>query len=259
MSMSVAEARLCGMSRKQAAIHMYCLPCAGGSADMYRDWDAAMPDWIAVCPVELPGRGRRFGEDLCSDAIALAGELVKSVLAQCERPFVLFGHSMGALLAHEMALQLAAAGRPQPAVLILSGREPPHCRTPVNPGRSQLPADEFLRQVRRYGGLSTALEESRELQDLFLPVLRNDFSLVDSYRFEAKAMLACPLLAVGGDQEPDYAPTSLLEWEQYSQRWAGVSHFAGGHFYLNDPVERRRLLDCIRDVVVANCSGQLAW
>lgn len=246
--------------RKRDAMRMYCLPCAGGSAALYREWDALMPDWIAVCPVELPGRGRRFGEPLCSDARLLAASLCEQIRAEGSKPFILFGHSMGALLAHEIALQMHASDRlAQLALLILSSREPPHCRTGVDESRSALPAPEFLAHVRRYGGLAPALEESTELLELFLPVLRNDFALVDRYHFNAAAPLACPLLAVGGDCEPDFAPRQLRAWEDYSRHWLGARCFAGGHFYFSDPSTRARLLDCVRLTVAEHCIGHLTW
>jgi len=226
---------------------------------MYRDWDAVTPDWLAVCPVELPGRGRRFGEPLCADANLLANKLIDELLSQCDQPFILFGHSMGALLAHEIALQLIATGQPKPAMLIVSSREPPHCKTQAIPMRSQLPTHDFLQQVRRYGGLSLALEESQELLDLFLPVLRNDFALVENYLFNSKEILSCPLFAVSGNKEPDYALESLVEWERYSKRWAGSRQFFGGHFYLNDSVQRLQLLNSIRELVVSYCGEQLTW
>ncbi|MCW8177630.1 thioesterase II family protein [Verminephrobacter aporrectodeae] len=242
-----------------AVIRLYCLPCAGGSAELYRDWNGLLPEWIKVCPIELPGRGRRFGEPLCNDAKTLAAKLIASTLTGIPDPFILFGHSMGALLAYEMAQQLQAAGTRQPALLILSSREPPHCRSRVDPSRSQWPVSDFLKQVRRYGGLSQALEDSPELLELFLPVLRNDFALLDRYCFEASAPLASPLFVVGGDEEPDFRLEQLQEWKRYSHCWIGARCFKGGHFYLNEPAARQNLLGSIHQVVNTHCLHHLAW
>ena len=87
----------------------------------------------------------------------------------------------------------------------------------MDPSRSQWPVGDFLKQVRRYGGLPQALEDSPELLELFLPVLRNDFALLDRYCFEASAPLASPLFVVGGEEEPDFRLEQLQEWERYSQ------------------------------------------
>ncbi|GGY18506.1 thioesterase II family protein [Paludibacterium paludis] len=247
-------------SPKPAPVRLYCLPCAGGSAEMYRGWDALLPDWLGLWPLELPGRGKRFGEPLLNDATVLAGHLLDEVLNADDRPFALFGHSMGALLAYEMACQMEERGKPERLALVtLSGREPPHLSPEAGRQRHALPEAAFLDEVRRYGGLPAELEQSRELLQVFMPVLRNDFALVDGYRFGREACLASPLFVVGGDDEPDFTPDELEQWQGYSRRWQGTASFPGGHFYFNDGPARTALMSALRRQIAHRCEDLLAW
>lgn len=245
-------------SKPHAALTLYALPCAGNSAEMYRGWDAMLPDWLSLQAVELPGRGHRFSEPLQADARQLAADLLRDIRAAATGPFALFGHSMGALLALEMARQLPAAESECLLAVVLSGREPPGVGVQTTPQRAGLPEDAFLAEIARYGGLSPQWQTLPELRALFLPVLRNDFALVDGYAW-APFQLSCPLLAVGGDQEPDFQPAMLAGWSAYSAQWQGYRCFPGQHFYFEVAAVRQQLLHYLREQLALLLAPALAW
>lgn len=255
MSPSLHDAKT---RKPDAALTVYAIPCAGNSAEMYRGWDAVLPDWVSLQALELPGRGQRFNEPLQADARLLAAALVRDILAVSTGPFALFGHSMGALLALEMARQLPVAESHRLLAVVLSGREPPGVGSEAPRQRAGLPDIAFLAEIARYGGLSPQWQTMPELQALFLPVLRNDFALVDGYVWESFC-LPCPLLAVGGDQEPDFHPAMLAGWSAYSAQWQGYRCFPGHHFYFEVATVRQQLLHYLREQLAQLLAPAVAW
>jgi medium-chain acyl-[acyl-carrier-protein] hydrolase len=224
-----------------ARLRLFCLPYAGGGASAYRFWAADLPD-TEVCAVQLPGRESRLGERPCSEMAPLISTLADVLLPECDRPFALFGHSMGALLAFELARQLQAAGGPQPVHLLVSGHRAPHLPR-TQPALHGLPVPELIEQLRRIGGTPEAVLQHRELMELLLPGLRADFALVDLYQWQPGQQLACPLSAFCGVTDALAGPGEMEGWGQHTEGRFRLHTYPGGHFYLH--AERQTLL---RDV-----------
>jgi surfactin synthase thioesterase subunit len=216
--------------RPGATIRLFCLPHAGsGSAPFYR-WKRELQG-IDVCPVRLPGRDMRLGESSIADAGELADALMDSTAQYLDAPYAIFGHSMGALLAYEWARRIEQAGSRRPSCLFVSGREAVHL-----PWRHRalhgLGDAEFVDEVRaRYGGMPEDFLADRELREMFLPILRADFRLVETYRHENSARLSCPVMAFAGDDDAGVAQQGLLRWAELTSGNFSARRFAGGHFY----------------------------
>ena len=235
--------------RRDPKARLFLLPYAGGGAGIYRAWPALLPAALEVRAVQLPGRERRFAEPPVAGMEALLDALVPAIEPLLDRPYALFGHSMGAAIAHALTLRLTAAGHPPPAFLAPSGRDAPHAARPDRPSLHTLPEEAFLAALRRLGGTPPEVLADRELLALVLPVLRADFALVAGYRPGPRPMvLPCPIVAYGGAEDAETTPTGLAAWADCAP--AGLSRltiFPGGHFFMSER----------RDALIADLTREL--
>lgn len=187
---------------------------------------------VEVWAIELPGHGSRIREAaetrLGRLAAAIAAELTNVGLA--ERPFAFFGHSMGGLLAFEVARVLRPIGAPK--YFFASGCHAPQlgfADTPIH----ALPAADFLEvMVQRYGGIPDAILREKELLDLILPTLRADMAMVETHRYEPGAPFACPLTVMAGVDDLRATAEVLGGWVHQTTGGFELLRFPGGHFYL---------------------------
>lgn len=217
--------------RAERRCRLFCFPYAGGSAACFRQWPELLPSDMEVCPIELPGRGHRFSElpptclrDVVQDVAAALAPLFAE-------PFALFGHSLGATLAFELARRLAASGKAAPQRLFLSGQRAPH-RPDPKPPLHDLPDHELLEEIRGLGGTPPELFAHPELRELFLPILRADFALGETWVYVPAQPLACPLSVFGGLNDPEVGTEDLLGWREYTAADCRIRHFVGDHFFL---------------------------
>ena len=217
--------------RAGARMRLFCLPHAGsGSAAFYR-WKRELSSTVDVCPILLPGRETRVRENSLLDAVALVQELLVSTRQFLDLPFAFFGHSMGSLLAYEWAVQLAENNLPAPLCLFVSGRDSVHLPLPY-PDIHRLSDEAFVGELqRRYGGTPDNLLADAELRELFLPILRADLSLVETYRRGPKIMLNCPILACAGFDDGSVSSVGLEAWRTLTTGNFSTRRFIGDHFY----------------------------
>jgi surfactin synthase thioesterase subunit len=219
---------------------LYCLPYAGGGPAAYRLWPRALPADVDVVAVQLPGRDPSKREPPV-DSIHRIVDVVGASIAELQEadpvPFSLFGHSMGALVAFDVAVALEGGGGPAPARLFVSGRRPPdevHQGDPIHP----LPDDEFLDRMHdTYGGIPAAVKAEPELLALFLPSLRADIKALETYAPRSTRRVRCPVRVYGGSQDRNPRPSQLAGWQRVAERDISIRVFEGGHFYLNDSRE----------------------
>lgn len=220
--------------RPGARMRLFCLPHAGSGAAAFYRWKSLLPG-VDVCPVLLPGREARLRELSVEDLRTLIAELLDSTSAYLDVPFAIFGHSMGSLIAYEWAVHLAQARLPEPACLFLSGREAAHLPLPYEPAHAM--SDEaFVAELRRrYGGTPEDLLADAELREVFMPILRSDVKLVETYRHGPETMLHCPVLAFAGASDTSVSQSGLNAWGDLTTGEFATQRFAGDHFYTGGP------------------------
>jgi len=219
--------------RPQAELSLFCIPYAGGSAQTFRTWAAALPPNIEVCAVELPGRGSRWREQPLTELKTLVAALAPALLQACNcRPFACFGHSLGGLISFELARHLRRAYGRTPAHLLISACRAPHLLDSEPPIHA-LPEPEFLAKIRSFNGTPAAVLENAELMELLLPVLRADFTLIETYTCEAEPPLACPLTVFGGLADPKVDCSVLEAWRVQTRAEFSLQLFPGDHFFLH--------------------------
>ena len=224
----------CRKPNPDAPLRLLCFPYAGGGVSVYRVWPDRLPPEIEVWAIQLPGRDGRLREPIPADAQTLAGALAEGLGPLMDRPFACFGHSMGALLAFEFARALRRRGQAGPTQLLVSARRAPQLARHELPLHT-LPEPQFIEMLRqRYNGIPAAILAEPELMQLFMPMLRADFKLIECYEYQAEGPLDCPIAAYGGVQDPLVPPADLAAWQLQTNGAFGLELFPGGHFYLQE-------------------------
>lgn len=212
---------------------LFCLPHAGGSAVGFFPWKRRLGAGARVHPVELPGRGARRAEALPERLGALVADLAGCIRDEADGPFVLYGHSFGALLAYELAHALRPA-LGEPLVLLVSGRNGPSVEHPQLPLHG-LPRERVIAQLRKLGGAPAAVLDDPDLIDPFLPVLRADARLAELYRRGRHPVLDCPIRVLAGDSDPLADPAGMRRWAEETTADCEVEIISGGHMLTGNP------------------------
>lgn len=222
----------CPKINPQASLRLFCFPYAGGGALSYRDWPKPLSPTIEVCPIELPGRGRRLNEPSFTQLTPIAEEIGRSLLPYLDKPFALFGHSMGGLTSFEVARFLRRIHARSPIHLFVSGRRAPQIAD-SDPPIHTLPDADFIEELRRLNGTPEAVLANNELMQLLLPALRADFAVLETYVYQPEAPLNCPITTFGGLQDPDVSYEMLEAWQQQTSNAFSTQMFLGDHFFIH--------------------------
>ncbi|WP_107105535.1 thioesterase II family protein [Streptomyces roseifaciens] len=214
-------------------LRMYCFHHAGGGPSLFRGWQRALAPEVQVLPVLLPGRDRRIREPRFTDIDRLVKELDRELGPSLEQPYVLFGHSMGALIAHRLAAYRSTAGGRLPEAVILSGCRPPHLPSGLPPA-DRVSEAKLVSWLNEVGGLPDELLQRPEWLALLLPILVDDLTLCASAAQQPFTRLPCPVHVFGGDEDPLAGSHELSAWRTHADAEFTVTTCSGGHFYLKD-------------------------
>ncbi|WP_010291653.1 thioesterase II family protein [Clostridium senegalense] len=226
-------------------IRIFCLPCAGSGASIYGQWHKFLPKDIGVYPIQLPGRENRICEDPILDMDSLVKYITNSILPYLDKPFLFFGHSLGARVAFEITHNLNSVYNKIPNCLIVSGSRAPHIPEP-NPIHF-LPDNEFLNAIGKLSGIPNIIFENKELMNLFLPILRADYTIDETYVFKDKSPLPCPIIAFGGVYDTEASEDEIQDWSAYTSNLFSYSMIEGDHFFFKSHVEE--LLNKISKII----------
>lgn len=201
---------------------------------MYAAWKRRLQAGTACVPIELAGRGVRrqlaFYEGM-DDAAEDVLEQIMHHVAGDEEPYAVFGHSMGGMILYEVAHRIRERQLPPPSLLIYSGRPAPHVRR-KDADIHLLPDNEFMDEIEAMGGTPSELFGHQQLRDIFLPVLRADFRLVETYAYVHRTPLPYPFLVVAGTTER-WTDEELQGWREHTSSECRINRLEGGHFYWN--------------------------
>ncbi|WP_053727454.1 thioesterase II family protein [Streptomyces sp. WM6378] len=218
---------------------LVCFPHAGGSATAYTHLSHTLPAEFDVLAVQYPGRQDRYQEapftSLTSLVEAVAEQLAPELAADPGRPYALFGHSMGALVAFETARLLAETELPGPIRLFLSGRGAPDIHDTT--GYDLYDDADVLADVRKLGGTDQAMLENPDVLEMVLPGLRADYKALGTYRWRGGEPLATPVTALVGDSDPMVTVQEARTWRRHTTGDFALKVFSGGHFYLADHLD----------------------
>ncbi|MCX5345156.1 thioesterase II family protein [Streptomyces atratus] len=214
----------------EAAVQLVCLPHAGGSASYFRPMAMALFPAAEVLAVQYPGRQDRVNEPCIGDFAELTERTLAAIRPELGRPVALFGHSMGALLAFEVAKRLEADGI-VPLALFASGARPP-CR-PLPRHAHTATDEELIAELAALDGTDERLLDNEDMRVLVLSALRADYRMLESYRCDSSTV-ACPVVSLTGDNDAVVSIDDAAAWASHTAGRFDLHVFPGGHFYLDD-------------------------
>jgi medium-chain acyl-[acyl-carrier-protein] hydrolase len=203
---------------------------------MFTRWQKCSSAATQILAVELPGHGRRVKDAFFTDFRLLAQAAAQALIPHLGASFVLFGHSMGALLAFEVARELEFRMGRSCISLIVAGARAPHLRA-LDRSLHTLQRDELIEELRSMNGTPSELLQNNQAMDFLLPIIRSDLRLLATYVPSPGPKLRCPIAAFGGVDDPSVTSEQLLEWRKYTSNRFSAKMMRGDHFFLTSSAD----------------------
>lgn len=223
-------------------IRLFCFPYAGGGASIYREWNKSMPNDIEICAIQYPGRENRISEKLIDNFELLVANICEAIQYKGDLPFALFGHSLGAKVAYEVAKRLEFTNISKPFMLFVSGARAPHF--PVLNPIHHLDNREFTKALTRYQGTPATILNNKEIMQVFLPIIRADFVLDETFCSDVDSKIAIPIIIFAGNKDKIALTKDVQLWKKYTTENSEFLEIPGEHFFLK--TSKDILLDVIK-------------
>ncbi len=237
--------------RLDAPLRCICFPYAGGNGAAYTEWQALAQQRMDIIAAQMPGRGGRFNEACYVDFETLLGELLMDTLPLLDRPFILFGHSLGALIAYELGRRAHLVAGVAPEGLCVAAARAPHS---MRPESAQLSSEDYklddaslAAKLGAFGGIPPELLTDTEVLRVTLRAVRADFRVYETYRppvsLQARR-LKWEIAAYGGTEDLGDVPVdSLLQWAECTAGAFEMHLLPGDHFFVAR--NARRIVDTL--------------
>ncbi len=212
---------------------VFCFPYSGATAQVFRPLTQLLPEGVSVYSYELPGRGRRFNEEIPGTLAEIIEEAFLSINRIIDRPYIFWGHSLGGIIGYEMARHIRTNNHPLPKHLFVTG-----IRAPQVPKREKdvydLPRDEFIEKIKEMGGTPEEIFNHEEMLDIMIPILKKDFKIYEMYRFTPDMPMPFPITAIGGLDDKFVSKEDLEQWSVHTSSLFDMHMLAGDHFFIFD-------------------------
>jgi medium-chain acyl-[acyl-carrier-protein] hydrolase len=218
------------VSAASPSVRLFCFPYAGGNARMFREWHSWCGPEVEVIAVELPGHGFHSRIPVVDRMDTMVERALAALTPLMDVPFAMFGHSMGALIAFELCRALSARGHKTPMHLFASGMRAPHLR-----GERliyDLPDAQFMEALRYLNGTPAEILEDKNLMEIFLPLLRADLRLAETYQYMPGPPLQHPISVFCGLNDVTAPTEHLREWRRHTRGGCTVRLLEGDHFFI---------------------------
>jgi medium-chain acyl-[acyl-carrier-protein] hydrolase len=245
---------VCPRPSPGAEKRLFLFPYAGGGPAAFGKWPASLPGTIETWIAHYPGRGARYSEPAPARIKALLEGLSQAIPPLLGKPFAFFGHSLGGLLAFELARQLRRLGLAGPHMLFISACGAPQLPDPHAPIHA-LPKPEFLQALQQLNGIPDELANLPELMELLLPAMRADFEAVESYGFiPDEEPLSCPIVAFGGLEDARVSRERLEGWDSQTNSGFKTRYFPGDHFFIN-PAREALIASIVEELISSHAKN----
>lgn len=225
---------------------LFCLPYAGGSASFYTNWKALISDDVELYPLELAGRGKRFGETFCKTMNEVVNDLfpfIKDNIENCRYAF--WGYSLGAIIVYELMRKIIENNLNLPIHIFFAGRFPPHIR-PME--RIDLLANNlFRKKILEYGGVPREIASNEEILNIFMMIIKADYKVLGSYQYIHLNPWPFNISILGGLQDEEMRDYGYSEWEKYTTKCCNFYSFEGNHFFVKE--NEKTIIDLINNTL----------
>lgn len=212
---------------------LVCFPHAGGGASAFWSWRRHAETKIHIHPVSLPGRDGRSGEPLPADMAALAGSLAHDLSDVLDEPHVLFGHSLGGLVAYQVAEHQWATGKRVADALVVAACPAPHLLSPLATV-ADLDDAKLATGLSAIGGLPSELLDRPQWLSTFLDGVRGDLKLCLAHSYRGNPPLPCAIHVFGGKRDPLVRRSALAGWRRHTSASFTLKMLSGSHFLVSD-------------------------
>jgi medium-chain acyl-[acyl-carrier-protein] hydrolase len=219
--------------RPQADLRLICFPYAGGGAASFFSWADLLPTNIELIAIQPPGRASRIDEPPINEMDQLVDSLMSVADLLVDKPYVVFGHSLGSRVAFEFMRRCQSAGQRLPQHFIASASRGPHVRS-LKEAISDLPDDAFLQELKRLNGTPEEILNNKELMAIYLPLIRADFKISESYHLETDVQFDLPLTVFGGTCDHDVPERHLNSWQDLFTQPLSLHLVNGDHFFIDN-------------------------
>ena len=223
--------------KENPAARLFCVPFAGGTAAFYRSWAPLLPSEVELCAVEIPGR--LYTNDKAAENMdQLVDILFPQVVEYIDKPFAIYGHSFGSVIAYELVKRLQKENKPLPTGLFVSSRRAPQQQTRFKP-TEPLTDQEFITEMQnKFHAIPVAILHEKELLKLLLPILRSDMQLNESYVGNLEPLLRVPVTAFYGEEDNVIQFDEMKKWKAVTTGPFHIEGFPGGHFFIEKEKEK---------------------
>lgn len=226
-----------GLQRKveNPKLRLIAFHYAGGGASVFKKWtqDLAEYDQLEFYAIQLPGREKRVSEKAYTDLNLLIQDLINGISPLLDVPFVLFGYSMGSIIAYELTLELLKRGNKGQKALLIGAQKAPIPRKPKKK-RHLISNERIIEELKVLGGTSMEVLENKRFMDYYLKIFRADIAIVDNYMRDTGYRIPIPLHIFGSVNDPEVSLDQLYGWKTYSKDYFQLKLYPGGHFFLED-------------------------
>ncbi|MCI4139081.1 thioesterase domain-containing protein [Bacillus vallismortis] len=215
-------------------IKLFCIPHAGGMTSIYNEWKPIVGLNVELIPIELAGRGTRFLDEHYKSFDQAVDDVVAKILNhnKIEQKFAIYGHSMGAYIAYEAVQILNKLNDNRLVHLFVSGKGAPYLTK--KEFISDWSDEELIKKIDELGGLHNRLKNNRELLNLFIPVIRNDYRIIETYNHNIKNKVETKMTVISGKYDESISMQEILGWKEYSDKEVDIFQINGGHFFINE-------------------------
>ncbi|MGA4721891.1 thioesterase II family protein [Fictibacillus nanhaiensis] len=241
---------ICLKHNPKAKVKLICFPYAGGGVSFFRKWVKEIPDYFEIYSISLPGRENKLKDVSYENYLPLVQDISKNIISQLKDDrLIFFGHSLGAIISFEVSHFLMKHYQKLPLILFASSCKAPHFFIENNP-LGRLSNDELIIKLKEINGTPKEIFENKDLLDFFLPIIRSDLKICDSYQFSHRVKLNCPITVLGGLE--DQIQVKYLEyWKELTDQTFQIQLFKGDHFYLVEN-EKNVINTIIKSVIIQN-------
>ena len=235
------------MDKNRDKVSLICFPYAGGSRYSYGVFESVAPRKFNILPLELPGRGDRIGEPLLTEINSMVDDLFRQIRSRIDEPYIIYGHSMGAILAYLVIKKISQYNLPLPRHLFISGCEGPSAvKHKKQKLRSHLPPDEFIEELKGLGGVPEDILKDESFIRFFEPILRADLKAIEGYEHRESIPFNIPVAVLYGSEE-DLTFEDVYAWQEESITEVEVIKFSGNHFFIFK--HKKEIMDIIERMV----------